>query len=206
MKLLIDTDAFSKLAICGLLESAVNELGGNLTTCGRLAALPYMLQRGKLPKNYGIQTCCTLERIANRMPVVQSTNGSLLDQFLQINEIDAGEALLFAQSIEEELPLITGDKRALLALKNVKGIAALLNNRIVTLEAILLALCNTYSATTIHSNITPHVSIDKVFRICFPTSTIDPTPCLHSYYSDISNAVLPIHLWEPIALEEPDEF
>jgi len=205
MKLLIDTDAFCKLAICDLLEAAVDELGGNLRTCGRLPALPYMLQRGKLPTKYGASTCSTLESIANRMPVVHSTNGSILDQFLQVNEIDAGEALLFAQSIEGEIPLITGDKRALLALKKVNGIAALLSNRIVTLEAILLALCNTHSPTTIHSNITPHTSVDKVFRICFPARTIDPTPCLQSYFSDISNAVSPIHLWEPIALEESDE-
>lgn len=45
MNLLIDTDAFCKLAVSDLLREAVRVLGVELRECGRLAALPQRARR-----------------------------------------------------------------------------------------------------------------------------------------------------------------
>ena len=45
MRLLIDSDAFCKLAASGLLSDAAALFNGE---CGRLPALPHMLRRGQL--------------------------------------------------------------------------------------------------------------------------------------------------------------
>lgn len=53
MKLLIDNDAFCKIGTGGLLLESLALLGVDLASCGRLPSLPYMLRRGRLPKQYG---------------------------------------------------------------------------------------------------------------------------------------------------------
>ena len=40
-RLLVDTDAFCKLGVAGLLTDAIGVLGVTVENCGRLAALPY---------------------------------------------------------------------------------------------------------------------------------------------------------------------
>jgi hypothetical protein len=50
MRVLLDTDAFCKLAVAEVLHDTLGLLGAEPGDCGRLAALPYMLQRGGLRK------------------------------------------------------------------------------------------------------------------------------------------------------------
>ena len=117
MQVLIDTDAFCKLAIGGVLNDSLRVLGADLARCGRLPALPYMLRRGGLRARYGSQACDALMPIADTMPVVELSNSLYLDQLVAIPEIDPGEAQLLAKMAETELHLITGDERSLRALK-----------------------------------------------------------------------------------------
>ena len=66
-KLLVDTDAFCKLSVAGLLESAANVFDTSLLECARLPALPHMLKRGALRKHYGDEHCdgATIKRCGN---------------------------------------------------------------------------------------------------------------------------------------------
>jgi hypothetical protein len=70
MKLLVDTDAFCKLAVSGLLLDAVSLLGADLTECGRLPALPYMLRKGRLRRAFGPEACDALIPLTDKAPVV----------------------------------------------------------------------------------------------------------------------------------------
>src|SRR5688572_31331079 len=53
MRLLIDSDAFCKLAICELLDDAAAVLGASSAECGRLPALAFMLRKGNLRRKLG---------------------------------------------------------------------------------------------------------------------------------------------------------
>ncbi len=69
MRLLVDTDAFCKLAVGGVLHDAIALLGADLSECGRLPALPHMLRRGGLRKKFGPKACDALLPVANEVPV-----------------------------------------------------------------------------------------------------------------------------------------
>jgi len=81
MKLLVDTDVFCKLAVCGLLPKAVDLLGADLTECGRLPALQYMLKKGRLRTFYGPDNCDAMIPIAIKMPIVWLGSGDRRQYF-----------------------------------------------------------------------------------------------------------------------------
>lgn len=141
MKLLIDTDAFCKLGITGLLADAVGVFGLTLSDCARLAALPYMLQKGHLVHRYGADICRVLAAQAHRMPVCPEPL-SVHVQPLALNAaIDPGEVQLFAAAAQMDLIAISGDKRAIRSLKHVTAVHHALAGRIAVLDAVFLALC-----------------------------------------------------------------
>lgn len=144
MKLLVDTDIFCKLGISELLKRAIELLGVDVTECGRLAALPHMLKRGSLTTTYGSQKCEDLLPVAQSMLVVDQFDDVWLDKLTQVQSIDIGEAQLFAAGAESGLIVMTGDKRALRALKNIPDFTDSLAGRIVVMETILIALCDTF--------------------------------------------------------------
>lgn len=197
MKLLIDTDAFCKLAVSGLLHKAVNLLGVDLTECGLLRALPYMLKRGRLREVYGPERCDGLIEIALGMPIVDQYSDAWLDKLTPIQAIDTGEAQIFAEAAETGLFVMTGDKRALRALKDVADYADALSGRIVVLEAILIALCDRFGPEKISQYVQVLAASDTMVHICFSTGTSDPREGLTSYYGDLKTEVDPLVLWDP---------
>ncbi len=197
MRLLIDTDAFCKLAIGGVLNDAVRLLGADLGTCGRLPALPYMLRRGGLRARYGPQACDALMPIVDTMPIVELSSSLYLDQLAAIPEIDPGEAQLFAKMEEADFHLITGDKRALRALKNVAGLIDVLAGRIVVLESMLLALCADLGLEEVRRRTHVLRGLDNMTRICFSECNNDPIGCLTSFFYRLVEEVQPLALWYP---------
>lgn len=199
MRLLLDTDAFCKLGVAGLLRDAVNLLGASLSECGRLAGLTHMLRRrnGSLRRLYGPEACDRLTPIAEELPVIGSASHVWLDKLSPIDAIDAGEALLFAVAAAAGLVVVSDDKRALRALKDLPGFADALAGRIVVLEAILVALCDQLGADEVRRRVKPVAMSDTMIRVCFSAANSDPREALSSYLRSLLSELDPLVLWEP---------
>lgn len=197
MSVLIDSDAFCKLAMGGMLEDAVGILGALLSNCGRLPALPHMLRRGKVRKSYGAKFCDSLVQLAEGVPVHVQASDEWLDQVSQVHGIDPGEAQIFAAAAEHGLFVLTSDKRALRALKNVNSFPEFLAGRIVVLEAVLFALCNQLGTEEVQRRAKPVRDVDSMVRACFQKTDSDPRDCLASYFSSLARELEPFTLWNP---------
>lgn len=197
MRILIDTDVFCKLGIADILDDALRLLGAGITECGRLAALPYMLRRGRLGAQYGAEACAALRPLAKQMPVIPSAGSLWLDRLVGAQEIDPGEAQLFAAAAHHSLMVMTGDNRALQALKLIEGFPAALSGRVVSHTSILLALCEDLGADHVRGRVGPLMSLDKTIRVCFSEGNADPTEALESYARSLESELHPLVLWTP---------
>lgn len=195
MRLLVDTDAFCKLAIGNVLREAIGLLGGDLSECERLAALPYMLKRGRLREIYGPDRCDALIHFVREMPTAKLSSETWLQPLVTVPDIDPGEALLFARAAETDHLLLTNDKRALRALKEVAGVTARLEGRIVVLESVLLALCDHLGSEEVRRRTRALSQLDAVVGICFSDDNSDPEVCLRSYFDNLTDEVSPLLLW-----------
>lgn len=197
MKLHLDTDVFCKLAAAQVLDNATSLLGASISECGRLPALPYMLRKGSLHKLFGPEICDELMPIANAIPVLVQPSEAWLDRLTPIDTIDPGEAQIFAAAAEHGMSVMSGDKRALHALKDVDGFPDALAGRIIVLEAILLALCEDLGPDEVRGRVLPLATKDKVVKICFSNPKTDPIDCLHSYFEQLAIELAPLVLWKP---------
>jgi hypothetical protein len=197
MRLLVDSDAFCKLVVSNLLSDAAALFDAELGDCGRLAALPYMLRRGTLPRTYGVAACERCLPIAQSMPVAADPPEEWLERLAPISAIDPGEAILFAVAADRELPVLSGDLRALRALRDVEGFPEALAGRIVVLEAILLALCQRLGGEAVRERIAPVRQVDTVTRICFSSESRVPEEGLRSYLQEREREFAPLVLWSP---------
>lgn len=185
------------LAAGRLLDAAVRLFGADLSGCARLPALPHMLRKGRLRKKYGDQISDHLIPIADSIPVIDQPEAQWLDRLTLVQDIDPGEAQLFALAAEKRLAVITGDKRALRALKDVPGFADALAGRIVVLEAILIALCARLGPTVVSAWAQPLATHDGMIRVCFSPGNPDPKDALLSYYQNLVTELDPLVLWHP---------
>jgi hypothetical protein len=198
MRLLIDSDAFCKLAIGGVLEDAARLLGTDLPNCGRLPALPHMLRRGKLRKTFGSEACDAVIPLTDAVPVIGSPGALWLDRLTPIDAVDPGEAQIFATAAEFGLIVVSGDKRALHAVKTVTGFADALEGRIVVLEAILIAICDDIGLSELRRRVQPLLELDMAIRVCFSPGNDNPREGLVSYYRDLVAELSPLRLWDPM--------
>ncbi len=197
MTVLIDTDAFCKLALAGLLEPSVDIMGSELSDCARLPALPHMLRRGRLYKRYGSDACAALLPVANMIPALIPPGSEWLDRLTPESTIDPGEAQIFAKAAEENLMVITGDKRALKALGRISEFPEALAGKVVVLEAILISLCEAMGAEAVRQAIRPVEAFDTMIRVSFSSGNPSPSEALASYFDDLSADVQPLVLWRP---------
>lgn len=197
MKLLIDTDAFCKLAVSELLHDAIRVLEAKLEDCLRLPALPHMLRRGRIRNQYGPDSCDSMLQVAQTLPRVPEPSAAWLDPLASIREIDPGEALIFAAAAESEGTVVSGDKRALVSLKDLQDYREALTDRIVVFEAVLLRLCHDLGADVVRRRVRPLETLDTVVRVCFSSLGSEPEEGLLSYFEDLQATVSPLELWDP---------
>lgn len=197
MKLLIDTDAFCKLAVSDLLRDAVGALGAELGECGKLPALPHMLRRGRLCRRYGEDACDAMLQIATTVPSVPQPSAVWLDPLAPVQAIDPGEALIFAAAAESGAMIVSGDKRALEALKDLEAHRDALAGRIVVLEALLLRLCRDLGTEIVQQRVQPLMDLDTIVRVCFSVQGSEPEEGLLLYFRDLQKTVSPLTLWDP---------
>lgn len=136
--------------------------------------------------------------MANTIPIALRPADDWLDRLTPVGDIDPGEAQLFAAAADAGLLIMSGDKRALRALKDMNGFAGALAGRIIVIEAILLGLCALLGADTVRQRIHTIAAEDAMIGICFSTSNPDPTGCLRSYYNALTHELWPLSLWNPV--------
>lgn len=197
MKLLFDTDAFCKLGIASLLQNVAQIFGAQLQECGRLYALPFMLRKGRLRSLFGGPACDALIPVANALPVMPDPSVAWLEKLTAIEAIDPGEAQIFAVAAERGHPFLSGDKRALIALKNIGDFITVLDGRVVILEAILLALCDRLGQEEMRLRVAPLAAVDRMVEVCFSSGNPDPSTALMSYYRALEMELAPLKLWDP---------
>ena len=180
MKLLVDTDAFCKLGLAGLLPDAALIFGAKLEDCRRLPALPYMLRRGRLRKRYGGEDCDRLIPLADGMPAVPEASVDWLDKLVSFEGVDPGEAQMIAVAAEFGVFVLSGDKRAFTAIKTIDSIRNALAGRICVLEAALLALCERLGTQVVKQRVAPLADKDQVIKTCFSPSNPSPVEGLQS--------------------------
>lgn len=197
MPALIDTDLFCELGIAKLLPDAARVLGCSLTDCARLPALPYMLRRGRLAARYGAEACASLLPLAEAMPTAPDPRGPWFDRLAAIEDIDPGEAHLLAAAASGGLVVMTGDERALRAVRLVQGFSDAVSGRIVTRVAILLALCNELGSKEVRQAVSGLMGGNKTIRVCFSEASTDPREGLASYHRSAREELSPLVLWDP---------
>ena len=195
--LLVDTDAYCKLEVAGLFVDAATLMGVPIEQCGRLAALPYMLRRGRLREKLGAAAADSLLPTAERIPVAIQPSEHWLSPLTAVTSIDPGEAQLLAASAEHEILLLTSDKRGIHGIKDISGYAKALDGRIVVLEAILIELCEQIGLDVVRSRIHPLMRVDTAVRISFSDSNSSPLVGLMSFYRSLALEVSPLDLWRP---------
>lgn len=197
MPSLIDSDLFAKLGIAGLLTPLLEILGIEPSECRRLPALPHMLRRGGLRRLYGDAACDGLIATAEAIPIAPAASTVWLARLAGVPQIDPGEAQLLACAAEHGLLLVTGDKRALIALASIEGFAEPLSGRVVSLEAAALALCQRLGDEYVRAAVAPLLAKDRSLRIWFSASNAKPREAIASYFESLKREVAPLALWEP---------
>lgn len=203
MKLLLDSDAFGKLGIAGLLESAASALGCTLAECARLPALPSMLRRGRLRTQLGDARADALIPVADSIPAVPRSESRWLDVLARIPGVDPGEAQLLAATADHGLLLLSGDKRAMNALAGQTTIVEALSGRIVVVDAIVIELCDTLGAEHVRALIAPAVAIDTALRIAFGSQRDTPVELLRANLDDLAKTAPRELLWLPTSMRPP---
>ncbi len=199
-RLLIDTDAYCKLGVAGLLTEAMCALGVPFEESGGLPALRYMLRRGGLRRKFGDEASDALAILAETLPIAVRPSPRWLDPLTAVPSIDPGEAQLFAAAAEHEMLVLTGDKRGLRGVRDIPGFVDALAGRVVVLEALLIELCRKLGEDALRARIHPVMETDTVAKVCFSNSNSSPVAALLSYFEDISIQVEPLTLWQPSAL------
>jgi hypothetical protein len=194
-QLLIDTDAFCKLAAAELLDEVLALLGVNRTQCAVLPALPYMLERGRLRKKYGDFKSDRLRKLADEFPVAPNSSSKWLDELSAESSIDPGEAQLFALAAEHEIRILTGDKRALEALAKVSDIHPHLSGNVVTLESVLTGLHEQLPETQLRQKGKVLGQHDQMAKAVFGSTASDLGEALNSYLRDVESRTQPLRLW-----------
>jgi hypothetical protein len=197
MKLLFDTDAFCKLGIASLLQDAAQIFNAQLQECGRLYALPFMLKKGRLRSLFGGPACDALIHVADVIPVMPDPSVAWLEKLTGIEAIDPGEAQIFAVAAEQGHPFLSGDKRALKALKDIGDFVPALEKRVVVIEAVLLALCDMIGQEEIRRRVAPLGLVDRMVAVCFSGENQNPSDALVSYFEDLKTKLAPLQLWNP---------
>ena len=200
--LLIDNDIFGKLGAAHLFLDAVAALGAFYDQCRRTPELPYMLRRGSFREHLGPDFAKCLGPLANSIGPITEPSTDWLDPLTKVPGIDPGEAMLFAAAAEDDQQrslILTGDKRAVVALKDVVPHRDRLKGRIVTLEAILIHLLDELSEERLRHDLGPVRHLDGMLRVCLNPENTDLLGCLRSYFLRTVNDAEPLVLWHPSA-------
>ena len=176
---LLDSDAARKLCQYELIEELIALLGCPMENLAVLPQLKFQLRLSNDAKalaKLGTASAVELARrlIASAREVEVSVASA--NPLLQLNrpDIDSGEATLFAALCEStDSSLVSGDKRAFIALSKVDGMAVIdgLWARMLCLEEALLLLARDGDFETVSQKVRNRLDVDTSIGISFGRST-----------------------------------
>ncbi len=174
--LLVDTDLFVLLAGAGLLDELAVCLGIPPENIRRLPALQSQIKSKRfIDKIPADELARLLTAIAHVTPWTDSPADTALLERLNVENIDAGEAQLFATLCEHPVYLLgSGDKRALIALgstPDLKDVRTSLQGRILSLETALTLLIRKLGAKAVGTALKPLWEKHRTIDILFGTKT-----------------------------------
>lgn len=196
-QLLVDSDAFCKLAAANLLEDTLGLLNITKAQCARLPSLPPMLRRGRLREKLSGPVADTLLPVAEKITAMEEPSDEWLDLLVNHPAIDVGEAQIYALAAEHGFQVLTGDKRSLVELSKLQTFRDRLGGRVVSLEAVLLGLTGTMNEAELRAHGSILAKYDSMARAIFRSSSSPLAQGLESYLQDLERSVDSMKLWRP---------
>jgi hypothetical protein len=145
-RLLVDNDAFILLSGAGFLQQAIESLGCSFENARRLQSLEFMLRKpARCLLKYSADVRNRALEQCGRMPSLEIRPAStLLEQFVTVQEVDDGEAVLYGLVAEQpHCMLASNDKRAMLAVATDRRLASVreaVSGRIICMETVVKVL------------------------------------------------------------------
>ncbi|MBC3209871.1 hypothetical protein HU755_23980 [Pseudomonas sp. SWRI111] len=197
---LLDSDAARKLCQYELLNELVAALGCSMHELGVLPQLKFQLQLADHTKSLArlgsinaVELAKRLIASAHEVEVSAATANPLLE--LNRPDIDTGEAILFAALWEDaESELISGDKRAFVALSKVDGVAVIdaLWGRLICLEESLYLMVRDGDFHIVSQKVRSRPDVDISASNSFGRSTPSTQPnvldALQSYMAALKRS------------------
>jgi len=172
MRLLIDNDFYIKLELAGLLDRTLALLACTLSDSRRLPDLVPQFRGKKWRTKYGDGPCRILREKAEQIDIAPEPTTHWLEQFVGNPAFNPGEAMLLALAAETPLLCLgTADKRAMRAVPSVPGLVTAMAGKLVAIEHVCLALCETWGVGEIKRCFQPTLAFDKQLQSCFSCDT-----------------------------------
>ncbi len=175
MILLCDNDILKKLAACDLLATALDALSLTKEQLRILQTAPYVLGLAGAGKHRNTQHTLVQQRLGTFFDGVEYIDEKIstatVSAFAAVDEIDQGEAVLYATAVECEGYIITtGDKRSLRALSSAPTLSCYverLRGRVVCLEQMVKIMIRRHGFDFIKQHVIPAREFDTALRVAF---------------------------------------
>lgn len=199
MNLACDTDYLTKVEHWDLAPDALAVFGKTREESYRLPAAVHQLRRGRLMKRFAGDASRMIANIEKYKVFSDDAPAEWLNKMTGVEAIDPGEAEFLARVADgETLILATGDKRCLQQICNVDGLTAAIARRVVTLDGMLLHLCETKGVGYVRELVTPKAHADGTALLVFSPYASDEsvTEGLRSFHSSLLRDT-GLTLWSP---------
>ena len=158
-----------------LLKEACQVLGLAPRNTKRLASLPFVAKKKLKGEPDILKT--VLEFCESYKAILRGDDPKVLAQISASPKIDDGEARLFAIAVNDEnIVVLTGDKRSVLALASdpkLKAIARKLEGRIEILETIMMRLTKAMGFEIVRQQVLRVPDVDTTLALAFDTQESD---------------------------------
>ncbi|PTU03172.1 hypothetical protein DBR45_08490 [Pseudomonas sp. HMWF031] len=194
---LLDSDVAKKICQYQLLHELVEALDCGLEGFAVLPQLRFQLKlsnQAKAVQKLGSEAAVDLAQQLVAHAVEVQIAAEAANPILELNrpDIDSGEATLFAALYDNDSDsLISGDKRAFIALSQVNGLPVLdaLWARLICIEEAIHYIVRTASFGTVSAKIRAMPAVDTAISIAFgrakPNPQADVLDALMSYIKDL---------------------
>jgi hypothetical protein len=206
LKAAVDNDILFKGACYGLLIDLVAAIPCETREVGVLGAAPFvlrsLLRRAKLNGDPSVIKAHLDKLLQQAESLEPTTNETRLAAELEFAaqtanlNLDTGESQLCAIAVHRASWLVTGDKRAVVALELLlqpMAVAAALAGKVICLEQLFVRLLAAIDAVTVRMAVCKEAGIDRALASCFScySEEVDPqswSEGLVSYIADLRSA------------------